>query len=112
MGEFSPIEQTLWALSGLVTWTVVYALMIRRGILDKSFGMPVIALCANIAWECYFAFFSEAQLANKVGAGIYLVFDLGVLGTCLRFGKNDFDSPMIKKYFKGIISLACSVVFL
>lgn len=97
---FSPLEQNLWALSGLVFWTLAYLLMIRRGLRDRSYGMPVIALCLNIAWETYFSLFSDAQLANKVGYGIYLAADLGVLWTCLRFGPEDFRSPLVRQYFR------------
>jgi len=103
MHEFSPLEQNLWPLGGIIAWTIVYLLMIRRGILDKSYGMPVIALCANIAWECYYTFFAGAPLANKIGTGVYLVADLGILVTCIKFGKDDFDAPLIKKYFYFII---------
>jgi len=104
MHEFSPLEQNLWSLGGLGAWTIVYLLMIRRGFKDKSFGMPVLALCINIGWEFYYTTFAAAPFANKIGTGIYLIADLGVLVTCIKFGKDDFDSPLIKKYFYPIIA--------
>lgn len=106
MHDFSPLEQNLWSLGGLGAWTVVYVLMIRRGIKDKSYGMPVIALCVDIGWETYYTFFAASPLANKVGVGLYLITDLGVLATCLKYGKSDFDSPMIKKHFNGMVVAA------
>ena len=99
---FSPLAQNLWALSGLVFWVLAYALMIRRGIRDRSYGMPMVALSLNVAWEAYFSLFSNAQLANRIGYGIYLVADLGVLWTCLRYGPEDFEQSLIKRYFRAI----------
>lgn len=100
---FSPLEQNLWALGGLVFWCVAYLLMIRRGLRDQSYGMPLVALCLNVAWETFFSLFSEAQMANRMAYGIYLAFDLGVLWTCWRFGRDDFGSPLIRKYFRPIL---------
>lgn len=97
---FSPLAQNLWALGGLTFWTIAYILMIRRGLRDRSFGMPMVALCLNIGWETFFTLFSDAQLANKVGYGIYLAADLGVLYTCLRFGPEDFESPLTRRWFR------------
>jgi hypothetical protein len=41
--------------SGLL-WTVTYLLIIRRGFLDHTYGMPLAALCANLSWEFVFSF--------------------------------------------------------
>ncbi len=40
--------------SGLF-WTVTYLLIIRRGFRDQTYGMPLVALCANLAWEFIFS---------------------------------------------------------
>jgi len=34
---------------GGLFWSVTYILIIRRGFKDKTFGMPMAALCANIS---------------------------------------------------------------
>jgi CDP-diglyceride synthetase len=100
---FSPAAQNLWALGGLAFWTLAYVLMIRRGARDRSYGMPMVALCLNIAWETFYAFFSSAQTANRVGYGIYLAADLGVLWTCWRYGPEDFPSPHARRYFRALV---------
>ena len=97
----SPMAQNLWALGGLVFWTVAYILMIRRGIKDRSYSMPMVAICLDVAWEAYFTFFSDAPTRNRIGYGFYFFFDLGVLWTCLKFGPLDFRSPSIRKYFRA-----------
>ncbi|GAB4194934.1 MAG: hypothetical protein Tsb002_26960 [Wenzhouxiangellaceae bacterium] len=100
---FSPLEQNLWALSGLILWVLAYILMFRRGLLDKSYGMPMVALCLNVAWEAYFSLFSDAQLTNRVAYGLYLVVDLGVLWTCWQYGAADFRSSLIQRYFQPML---------
>jgi hypothetical protein len=39
-----------------VLWTITYLLIIRRGVLDRTYGMPLVALCANLSWEFIFSF--------------------------------------------------------
>jgi hypothetical protein len=36
-------------------WIVVYSLFVKWGFQDKSYGMPVVALSGNIAWENVFS---------------------------------------------------------
>jgi len=43
-------------VSSGVLWTVTYLLIIRRGFLDHTYGMPLVALCANLSWEFIFSF--------------------------------------------------------
>jgi len=109
---FSPLAQNLWALGGLVFWCTAYILMIRRGILDRSYGMPMVALCLNVSWEAFFSFFSDAQLVNRVAYGIYLAADLGVLATCIRYGPNDFSAPLIKRLFRWITAATLVASFI
>ncbi len=37
-------------------WIITYILIIKRGFQDKKYGMPMVALCANISWEFIFTF--------------------------------------------------------
>src|SRR6266852_2809478 len=39
-----------------ICWTLVYLLIIKHGFQDKTYGMPLWALAANISWEFIFAF--------------------------------------------------------
>ena len=102
--HFSPFEGDLIALGGLVFWVLAYALMVRRGFRDKSFGMPVTALCVNLAWEVIFLFSSGTPLKFRIGIGSYLALDLVVLYTCLRFGRADYPSPLMQRYFNTWIA--------
>ena len=45
----------LFGLCGFF-WLVTYFLIIRRGFLDSTHGMPVVALFFNLSWEFIFSF--------------------------------------------------------
>lgn len=106
-------EATFNLLAGLGTtiWLTVYALMIRRGVKDKSFGMPVTALCFNLSWEFYFAFLAGLPPIGQVGNVLYLLLDLGILYTCLRWGRDDFDWPLFTEHFYAFIVLGLATSF-
>ena len=40
---------------GGIFWSLAYFLIIRQGFKDRTYGMPLAALCANISWEAIFA---------------------------------------------------------
>ena len=108
---------------GAVCWFVAYILIIRRGRLDKSCGMPFAALCANISWEIIFSFiYPEFACAGRspnlptnynpfargitAGSGaqelvniIWFLMDVLIVGTYLWYGKRDFTPLLPQKLF-------------
>jgi hypothetical protein len=48
--------QTIISVIGGIFWILTYVFIISKGFKDKTFGMPLIALCANISWEFIFSF--------------------------------------------------------
>ncbi|HXU92739.1 MAG TPA: hypothetical protein VFP33_03690 [Gallionella sp.] len=71
-------------------WIVVYALIIRRGYLDRSYGMPLVAVCVNISWEFIFTFLiPHERPQNYINAG-WLLLDLFILVQLLLFWRSDF----------------------
>ena len=98
-------------LSG-VFWLVAYILIIYRGFKDRSYGMPVVALCGNLAWELIFGLGIESGCAaswsscpHAIIQGrnfIWMVFDLVILYTILKFGRRYFTG-FLNKYFTPIV---------
>jgi len=70
-------------------WTVTYLLIIRRGLADKTYGMPMVAITANISWEFTFSVLRPAPFPRVI-AVTWLVLDLAILYTFLRFGRSEF----------------------
>lgn len=79
----------LAAVAGLC-WTVTYLLIIRRGFADRTYGMPVVALCANLAWEFIFAVVRPHPGVQRAADLVWLGLDLVIAVTLVRFGPAQF----------------------
>lgn len=94
-------------------WLPAYFLVIRRGILDHSYGMPIVAMLGNWPWEWIFGLnlapacpitwdtcpAGPLQFANF--ASMFL--DAGIIYTVFRYGRSKFTNPFIVKYFYQIL---------
>src|SRR5690606_17274353 len=92
------LSLTLKILSG-VCWTLAYILIIRRGVMDKYYGMPVAALCANLSWEFIFSFILPHSKPQLYIDYTWLFFDVGILIQYLAFGKREFPSLLPRSWF-------------
>ncbi len=98
-------NHTLGLLAGALSslfWTIAYTLIIRRGAKDRTFGMPLTALGANLAWEVIFLVATlkhdplDARLAMILP---WTVLDGAIVYQCFRYGRADFKPPIVAKYF-------------
>lgn len=107
---------SFWAImiATFAFWLIAYALMMRRGFADKSFGMPVTALCCNMAWELLLSTaFASPYLAIHLGNILWLAFDLVLLVTILRFGREDFsDKDLVSKHLGALLALGLGMATL
>ena len=69
-----------------VCWTLTYLLIIRRGILDITYGMPAAALFANLAWETIYSFVLPHSAPQLIVDRVWFAFDVLILLQYLRFG--------------------------
>ena len=74
-----------------VFWTAVYILIIRLGFRDKTYGMPIAALCANISWEFIFSFLYPHDPPQNYITMVWFAFDLVIVFQTLRFGSVAFE---------------------
>ncbi|GEO06332.1 hypothetical protein AAE02nite_39960 [Adhaeribacter aerolatus] len=97
-----PVEPTLansLLIGSGLFWTLTYLLILRRGTKDQIYGMPVAALCANLAWEFIFAFVFPHPYPQRVVNYIWLTFDLGIMWQYLKFGKKEFPAGFSSPVF-------------
>ena len=93
-----------------VLWTLAYLLIIRRGFLDRTYGMPLAALCANLSWEFVFCFVYPHDLPQRAVNFVWLSFDLVILVQLLLYGPREFaDLP--KRLFYAACTLALATAF-
>lgn len=84
--------------SGLF-WTITYILIIRRGVKDQRYGMPLLALCANVSWEFIFSFVLPHKAPQLYIDYVWLFFDLFILYQYLKFGQKDFHPNLPRTLF-------------
>jgi len=93
-----------------VLWTVTYLLIIRRGFLDHTYGMPMVALCANLSWEFVFSFVFPHEPVQRPVNMVWFSLDLIILYQLLRFGPREFPR-LPKRLFYGMVALAILTAF-
>ena len=91
-------------LIAIVSWTIVYALMMKRGLQDKSYGMPIVALAIDISSELYFTLFATDPGA-RFAYGPWFLINVGVLYTVYRYGRDDFEWPLLRRWFGTVVTL-------
>jgi hypothetical protein len=111
-----PLGLLVAALSS-VFWTLTYALIIARGARDRTCGMPVPALAANLSWEVIFLVVTLSHGAFDARLALLLpwtLLDLAILVQCFRHGPRDCPDPWLAKHFPaallGILALAAAVL--
>ncbi len=82
------------AISG-IGWASAYLLILRRGFLEKTYGMPLAALGVNLCWEFVFAAWIHPPLSDEwawLWTGInwvWLALDVAILAQVLRYGARE-----------------------
>ena len=104
-----PTEMLVFGLLSTVFWTAAYVLILKRGFQDKTFGLPVTVICANVAWEALYSFHFEVPLVTKVGNTAWFVIDVLIAYTCLRYGKREFQQPVIQRGLPGLVAVGIAM---
>ncbi len=93
-----------------VLWTLAYLLMIRRGFLDRTYGMPLVALCANLSWELIFSFVYPHDLPQRAVNVVWFSFDLVILLQLILYGPREF-ADLSRRAFYALFALALATSF-
>lgn len=83
-------------------WTVTYVLVIARGARDRTCGMPLTALCANLVWEATFTVVTLSNGAHDVRLALlvpWTLLDYVILLQALRYGRRDVEHPLLQRHF-------------
>ena len=94
------------SLISVVTWSLAYILIIRRNYLDKTCGMPFLALAANVSWEFLHATFFPFTGIAIVTDSLWLLLDLVIVWQYLLY------TPANARIQKGLLLAAAIAVFL
>jgi hypothetical protein len=98
-------------LAAGVLWTVAYALIIRRAALDKLPGMPMTAMCINIAWEAYYSFVSPHPPPQLYIDWAWVVLDVVIFAQFLRYGRDEHEPALPRWTFLPIVGFTLAMSF-
>ena len=84
---------------GGLFWSITYILIIRRGFKDRTYGMPLAALCANISWEAIFSFVYPVSTPQLYINYIWFLLDVLIVMQFLYYGKNEFPALSFRKFY-------------
>ena len=82
-----------------VFWTAVYILIIRLGFRDKTYGMPIAALCANISWEFIFSFILPHSPPQLFVNYLWFGLDSVIVFQFFKYHKNEFSNMSSLKVY-------------
>jgi hypothetical protein len=102
---------TLKLGSGLL-WSLAYVLIIWRGFRDRTYGMPVAALCANLSWEFIFSFLYPHALPQSYVNRAWFVLDLIILAQICRYAPDEFKHMIPRRLFFPALALGIVLAFL
>lgn len=80
-------------------WILTYILIIKRGFQDEKYGMPMVAICANISWEFIFTFIFPQNDLQRGISFIWFVLDLVIMWQYLIYGRNEYKKKLSLKLF-------------
>jgi hypothetical protein len=93
-------------------WIIAYVAIVYRGFKDRTYGVPVAALAANLSWEAAYAFFLDPLSDHIHVLSIpWFFIDVIILWQCLKYGGKDWETPWVRKYFKAIVFAAIAIAF-
>ncbi len=95
-----------------IFWIITYILIIKRGFQDKKYGMPMVAICANISWEFIFTFIYPQNDLQKIITLLWFLLDIVILLQYLRYGRQEYKKFMSTKIFYASLLITLGVSFL
>ena len=75
------------AIASGIFWSLAYLLIIRRGFQDRTYGMPMAALCFNLSWEFIFSFIYPHESAQRYINIVWFGLDVIIFYQCIKFGR-------------------------
>jgi hypothetical protein len=107
--------QTIVLTIGGIFWILTYVFIISKGFKDKTYGMPLIALCANISWELIFSFILPHSPLQLFVNYLWFGLDSVIVFQFFKYHKNEFPNmSSLKVYtsFSLLIFSAFSIILL
>lgn len=96
---------TALAIGTGICWTLAYLLIIRVGLRERTYGMPIAAFAANLSWEFIYAFVRPSHGVQHAINVVWFLFDCAIGYTIVRFGPNEFPYLPRRVFYGCFIAL-------
>jgi hypothetical protein len=83
----------------IIFWGIAYALIVRRGFLDKTFGFPFIAICIDTAWVFVFTFIYP----QSPFMALFIILDIIFIYQLVKFRTSDLTNLSRFQYYAALI---------
>lgn len=100
---------------GCALWAAAYYFVIVTGFKQKTYGIPLAAICMNITWELLSVFFWVAvreEPAFHYSDIVWLCMDLVIISQLLFFGRDQQTIPQIRQHFYWVVGGTLILAFL
>ncbi|KAJ8179082.1 hypothetical protein LV157_007418 [Aspergillus fumigatus] len=98
-----------WALlaQGL-GWSINYLAMIYQSYKDRTYGMAILPLCCNFAWEfVYSVIYPSHNSAERAVLTTWMILNLFVMYTAIKFAPNEWQhAPLVRQCLPWIFPVA------
>lgn len=98
--------QSIILLAGGIFWILTYLIIISKGSKDRTYGMPLIALCANISWEFIFSFVLPSSPPQLFINYLWFGLDTIIVFQFFKYHKNEFSGSSSSKIYAAFGLLA------
>jgi len=99
--------QTIILVAGGIFWILTYIFIISKGYKDKTYGIPVFALCANISWEFIFSFVLPHSPPQLYINYLWFGLDVVIVFQFFKYHTKEFPNVQsLKLYAVFIVALA------
>ena len=95
---------------GVLLWDATYILMTRRALATQSYGMPLLALASNLSWELVYVLYVCEMPLETVGFLFWLILDVGLVYTTVRFGEEDWRTSRMSWVGRHIAAILALLV--
>ncbi|HEV2344084.1 MAG TPA: hypothetical protein VGS97_08330 [Actinocrinis sp.] len=96
---------TALAVGTGLCWTLAYLLIIRVGLRERTYGMPLVAFAANLSWEFIYAFVHPSNGVQHVINVVWFLLDCVIGYTVVRFGPSEFPYLPRRVFYGCLVAL-------
>ncbi|MGH9977427.1 MAG: hypothetical protein ACRD8Z_16585 [Nitrososphaeraceae archaeon] len=91
--------QTIILTIGGIFWILTYIFIISKGFKDKTYGMPLIALCANISWEFIWSFILPSSVPQLFINYLWFGLDCVIVFQFFKYRRNEFPNLSLSEVY-------------